>query len=405
MNWPMVPFESLYAVPSRNGIYKTKEFHGRGTKIINMGELFGFDFIGPQPMKRVEISAEEIERSGLENGDLLFGRRSLVEEGAGKCSIVDGQTEPTTFESSLIRVRLNADEAVPKFYYYWLKSYIGRSKVKAIVSGTNVKGIRGSDLKNIPVIKPPKEVQRDIVDVLSAYDDLIENNRRRIALLEESARLLYREWFVHLRFPGHEHVKIIDGIPEEWEPITAFDAMEVLSGGTPKTTVPDYWDGGIPFFTPKDATDNPFALITEKYLTEQGVAACSSKLYPKHTIFITARGTVGKLNLAQVPMAVNQSCYALVGIDPFPQFYLYCSLQEAIEQFKGKAGGAVFDAIIRDTFKLISFIRPKTSLINEFTEIVSPTFDQIDCLIMQNIKLKEARDLLLPRLMNGVIEV
>ena len=216
MIWPMVEFGQLYAEPSRNGVYKSKEHHGEGVKIVNMGELFAYDIIRDQEMNRLRMTATEMSKSGLADGDLLFGRRSLVESGAGKCSLVEGLSEPTTFESSIIRVRVNESIIRPRFVFYWLKSPGGAGRVRAIVTGTNVKGIRGTVLKTIQVACPPIDVQDSIVSTLRAYDDLIENNRRRIALLEEASRLLYREWFVHLRFPGHEHVRVVDGVPEGW---------------------------------------------------------------------------------------------------------------------------------------------------------------------------------------------
>ena len=247
--------------------------------------------------------------------------------------------------------------------------------------------------------------QQTIAAILSAYDNLIENNRRRIQLLEQAARLLFKEWFVHLRFPGHEHVKIIDGVPEGWETKTAFEVMDVLSGGTPKTKVPEYWDGEIPFFTPKDTTDYAYAFSTEKTLTEEGLRNCNSKLYPKDTVFITARGTVGKINLAQTGMAMNQSCYALVAKPPINQHYLYFALLEGVEQFRSRAVGAVFDAIIRDTFKLIPFVIPDRRSIQLFSGYASPILQQIDVVSKEMRKLVQARDLLLPRLMNGDVVI
>ena len=155
----------------------------------------------------------------------------------------------------------------------------------------------------------------------------------------------------------------------------------------------------------KDSTNTPYVLETEKSISEQGLSKCNSNLYPKDTIFITARGTVGKLNLAQVPMAMNQSCYALVPKEPLTQYFLYCALYASINQFKSRAIGAVFDAIIRDTFKAIPFVMPTRNLIDDFTEIVTPNFKQIDNLIMKNHNLRTTRDLLLPRLVSGEIDV
>jgi type I restriction enzyme S subunit len=224
-------------------------------------------------------------------------------------------------------------------------------------------------------------------------------------LLEQAARLLYQEWFVHLRFPGHEHVKIIDGVPEGWEKKTAYDVMDVLSGGTPKTQIPAYWDGAIPFYTPKDATDYAYASSTEKTLTEEGLRNCNSRLYPKDTVFITARGTVGKINLAGASMAMNQSCYALVAKPPINQYFLYFTLIDGVEQFRSRAVGAVFDAIIRDTFKMIPFIVPDCKFIQGFTHFATPILQQVDVLSTEIKRLTLARDFLLPRLMNGEVLV
>ena len=215
MNWGTAEFQSLFLEPSRNGVYKPKEFHGSGAKIINMGELFAYDRVGGQPMARLNMTDHELLKSGVQSGDLLFGRRSLVEEGAGRCAIAHGIAEPTTFESSIIRVRLNPELADPSFYFYYFRSPLGRALVRSIVSGATVKGIRGSDLQRLQVAQPPLETQQEIATALAKFDDLIENNQRRIALLEESARLLYREWFVNLRDPGGQ--QNFGTLPAGWD--------------------------------------------------------------------------------------------------------------------------------------------------------------------------------------------
>lgn len=268
-----------------------------------------------------------------------------------------------------------------------------------------IPGVNRNVLHEIKVRRPDVNAQDRISEVLSAYDDLIENNRRRMALLEDAARQLYREWFVRLRFPGHEHTRITKGVPERWENRTAYSVMKVLSGGTPKTTVPDYWDGDIPFYTPKDASDTAYVLKTERAITELGLKNCNSRLYDWNTVFISARGTVGKLNLASRPMAMSQSCYALVGQGHVTQLFLFCALKEAIEHFKQHAVGSVFDAIVVDTFKLIPFLLPDEKKVLLFEEAVSPMFRQVANLMEQHEKLRAARDLLLPRLMTGEISV
>ena len=270
-----------------------------------------------------------------------------------------------------------------------------------------VPGVNRNTLHQMSVQIPSLSVQKTIAGVLSAYDDLIAANQRRIRLLEESARLLYREWFVKLRFPGHETVPVADGVPEGWERGTAHEFVSVLSGGTPKTGYEHYWNGGIPFFTPKDCPDTFYVTDTEKTLTETGLESCNSHLYPKDTIFVTARGTVGKIALAQRPMAMNQSCYALVpmGVGDFDNLFLFLAMRDAVEHFKQVASGGVFSAIVVDTFKVIPFVKPSPELTKTFGRWVRPIFDQVEALMLQNTSLQQARDLLLPKLMSGALDV
>ncbi|NJD24558.1 MAG: restriction endonuclease subunit S [Betaproteobacteria bacterium] len=405
MSWPEVDFESLFATPSRNGVYKSQDHHGSGVPIVNMGELFAFNRIGDQAMSLIRMSDAEMDKSGLIDGDLLFGRRSLVEEGAGKCSMVYKPTGSLTFESSIIRVRLDRTVADPEFFFNYFRSPIGRSRIRAIVGGAAVKGIRGSDLKLIKVHLPPLDEQIAIRHFVAVYDDLIATNQRRIALLEDAARRLYREWFVHLRFPGHDSVPVKAGVPEGWQKGTAHDFVSILSGGTPKTGIEHYWGGEIPFFTPKDSPDAFYVLGTEKTLTETGLSTCNSRLFAKNTTFITARGTVGKIALAQKPMAMNQSCYALVPKQDYDNLFLFTAIKDAVEHFKQVAVGGVFDAIVVDTFKIIPFVLPDTDVTRAFGNTVRPLFEQVETLLLQNQQLARVRDLLLPKLMSGQLDV
>ncbi len=289
----------------------------------------------------------------------------------------------------------------PRFSAYFLESVLTNTDSnKAAVPGVN-----RNDLHALTV-RATRDLgeQLAIASVLGAYDDLIENNRRRIRLLERRARLIYEEWFVRLRFPGHEHVRIVDGVPEGWKVATAHSVMDVLGGGTPRTTVRDYWGGEIPFYTPKDASETAYVLRTERAITAAGLKNCNSRLYERNTLFISARGTVGKLHLALRPMAMSQSCYALVGQGHVSQFFLYCALKEAIEHFRQHAVGAVFDAIVVDTFKLIPFVVPDEKRVRFFDEATAPLFRQVANLMEQCEKLHAARELLLPRLMNGELE-
>jgi len=279
--------------------------------------------------------------------------------------------------------------------------------IKAIQGGVGVPHISPSQIKGYEFPLPPLSLQRKIATILSTYDDLIENNLKRIKLLEEKAKLTYEEWFVRMRFPGWETMLIdeVSGLPEGWENVKCYDVMYVLSGGTPKTVTREYWNGEIQFFTPKDACSSAYTNGTEKKLTQAGLDKCNSKLYPKNTVFITARGTVGKVNLASEGMAMNQSCYALKGKNDVSQLFLYNSIISIVQSFKSAASGGVFDTIIVDTFKFLPFILPTKFLIDHYTDFVSPIYESCLNIQNQNQLLKEARDILLPRLMTGMIDV
>jgi len=354
---------------------------------------------GEYPFFTCSQQTLRIDKPAFDTRAVLLGGNNA----AGIFPLKYYEGEFNAYQRTYVIESLNPGVLDIRYLFYALRPALSHFQSASIGAATQylTKGI----LDNFRVSIPPLATQEKIVDILSAYDNLIENNCRRIQLLEQSARLLYKEWFVHLRFPGHEHVKIKDGVPEGWEKKTASEVMEVLSGGTPKTTISAYWDGDIPFFTPKDAVDYAYVAETEKTITEDGLKNCNSKLYPKDTVFITARGTVGKINLAQTDMAMNQSCYALVAKESVNQYFLYFALIEGVDQFRSRAVGAVFDAIIRDTFKLIPFVVPDEKLIVMFTEHVKPILNQIDVLSTKTRKLEEARDLLLPRLMNGEIAI
>ena len=308
------------------------------------------------------------------------------------------------FPDSVIGFIADEEKSDNRFVKYMFDATL-KHRYRSFTQGAAQDNLSQGKLLALTFPVPELRLQKQIADILAAYDDLIENNRRRMALLEEEARQLYREWFVRLRFPGHEHTRMTNGVPEGWEKATAYSVMEVRSGGTPKTTVPDYWDGEIPFYTPKDASDTTCVLQTERAITEFGLKNCNSRMYEMNTVFISARGTVGKLNLASRPMAMSQSCYALIGKGYISQLFLFCALKEAVEHFKQHAVGAVFDAIVVDTFKLIPFMVPDEKKVRLFEEAVAPMFRQVANLMEQHEKLQAARDVLLPRLMSGEIAV
>lgn len=348
-----------------------------------------------------EEYANRLNRHKIEPGDILYSRRGDV----GRCAFTTDIEAGWLCGTGCLRVTIDQRKAIPKFVFYQLQKTETIGWVEKHAVGSTMLNLNTSILSNVPIQIPSIDKQRFIVGVLSAYDNLIENNQKQIKLLEEAAQRLYKEWFVDLRFPGHENTKITDGVPEGWRKYKFSDTTSIMGGGTPKTDVKEFYNGNIPFYTPKDSDDSFFAFDTITHISQSGLDNCNSQLYPVNTIIITARGTVGKTTILAVPMAMNQSCYALKCDELNSPYYLFFSLKNEVAALKKMANGGVFNTIIVKTFDSIYLIVPTQDVLNMFEALVSPIMEQIKAKARQNIMLAEARDRLLPKLMSGEIEV
>jgi type I restriction enzyme S subunit len=254
--------------------------------------------------------------------------------------------------------------------------------------------------------------------VLSALDSKIEINNRINTELEAMAKTLYDYWFVQFDFPNEDgkpyktsggkmvwNAELKREIPEGWIFGTVLDIAELLGGGTPQTKEPLYWNGTIPFFTPKDTENSFFVISTKENISELGLKNCSSKLYPKGTIFITARGTVGNINIASKDMAMNQSCYAIKAKQNINPYFLHQCVNDFVKYLKAKANGSVFDAIVSNDFKQTPIVIPPLEIIKDFGLISENIYEKILNNRLQNQALVNLRDWLLPLLMNGQVSV
>lgn len=415
MSWEKKKFKELYAVNSKNGIYKSSQFHGSGTKIVNMGELFSYGFIGNQEMQRIVVSDKEKRAFGLKRGDLLFARRSLVESGAGKCSIVKNLSEPTVFESSLIRVRLNEKLCNPLFYYYWLQSHEGRAQISALVNGVNVKGIRSSALKEINVDLPKISVQNKIADFLYLYDDLIENNQKQIKLLEEAAQRLYKEWFVDLHFPGYEDAKIVDGVPEgwKWEKLGNLPCR-LETGKRPKGGIDNSLKDGIPSIGAENVIGlGQYNYSSEKFIPLEFYSNLKKGKVKDRDILIYKDGAyIGRTSLFQDDFphkraAVNEHVFLLHMTQEKLQYYVFFTLYQKTYYYEMRKlnKNAAQPGINQKAMKSLNILIPDEKIIEKFDTNVSIYLKKIFILANQNHILQEARDRLLPKLMSGEIEV
>lgn len=296
-------------------------------------------------------------------------------------------------------IRVNPQKIYYKFLYYYFFSPEWRALIaEKTILGATVDRIPLTTFPQFLISLPPRATQHRIADILSAYDDLIENNQKQIQLLEEAAQRLYKEWFVDLRFPGHENTRIVDGVPEGWEKFPFSSKVSIMSGGTPKTTNKSFYEGEIPFYTPKDYPNNFFVFDTELHISNDGLLNCNSAYFPSGTIIITARGTVGKTVILGIPMAMNQSCYALKSDDLGTPYYLFFSINQEVSKLKVMSNGGVFNTIITKTFDNIHITIPNNNLHKNFDNNINFIMEKIKKLLQQNKLLQEMRNTLLPKL-------
>ena len=272
------------------------------------------------------------------------------------------------------------------YLLYLLQSPYGQGLLKERETGTTVTGIKQAEFRKIIVKLPDITIQKKIGSILSAIDQKITCNTKINDNLQQQAAALFANFY------GQAETEV--GFTE---------IIQILGGGTPKTGESSYWNGNVPFFTPKDV-GMPYTLTTEKKITEEGLAHCNSRLYPINTVFVTARGTVGKVGLSGVPMAMNQSCYALVGKDTH-QLLVYFYTLKAVDRLKHKASGAVFDAITTRDFESEIISKLSDNDAKAFLDIAEPIYQAILRNSIENLRLAALRDALLPKLMSGEIDV
>lgn len=404
-----VRFGELYSIPSSNGVSRPSAVRGAGYKMINMGELFANNIISEMPMERVRLSQKEKEKFLVKENDLLFARQSLVAEGAGKCSIVKQLGEETTFESHIIRVRLNEEICDPWFYYYLFQ--LPYNPVKTIVNQCAQAGIRGKELVKIKVPLPSIKIQKIIANALATYDELIENNNKRIKLLEQLAENLYKEWFVRFRFLGYENAKFENGIPKGWKYVKFKDILSFDRGISYSSEEIDCDDGlnlinlkNIDSFGGfrRDGTKKYNGKYKESQVVKKG------DLVIGVTDMTQDRRTVGAAALIPTIKGTSVISADLVRVvSDIPNIYLYCLCRYGFysKYFSQFANGANVLHLKPGALLNKKVLLPTKDLTDDFVEKVSALIELIDELNLANDNLIKQRDLLLPRLMSGKLEV
>ncbi|MCP4677809.1 MAG: restriction endonuclease subunit S [Deltaproteobacteria bacterium] len=246
--------------------------------------------------------------------------------------------------------------------------------------------------------------------------------------LEEMARNLFKSWFVdfdpvHAKAEGREpagmdaetaalfpdglEVSELGPIPSEWKIRSLAEVVELISGGTPKRSMAAYWGGDIPWFSVRDAPSHSeiFTIETSEKITQTGVDNSAARVLPEGTTIVTARGTVGKLALVGVPMAMNQSCYGVRSRHPGCGIFNYFRLQRAVLGLQQRTHGSVFDTITRGTFSGVKIVDPPVNIAGSFDVIVGPFLRRVKLNATENLSLEATRAILLPKLLSGQLRV
>ena len=338
-----------------------------------------------------------------QKGDVLY---SVV--GSFGIPVLIKDNKPFVFQRHIAILRPN-ENIISSFLYYTMLSKNFYSKADAVALGAAQRTISLTSLRNIEIQVPTVQFQHKVVDILSAYDNLIENNQKQIKLLEEAAQRLYKEWFVDLRFPGHETTPIVNGIPEGWIKSTFIDVCsKINAGGTPSRGKSEYWENpSIKWFKTGELLDE-WLIDSEEMISEDGLFNSSAKLFPKNTIAmaIYASPTLGRLGIFESTSACNQAMLCMLADERKVTWqWLFFKLYENREKFNAIANGAGQQNISSDTVKKTAIILPPKQIIDLFTNQVKADFDKRLILHKQIKSLTEARNRLLQKLMSGEIEV
>lgn len=404
--WKRKALESL-CTKVTDGTHESPELLDDGVpfvkgKHISSGyiEFENCDFISEKDHKEV------IQRSKPEKGDTLLSNIG---------SVGDAVFVHTTDEFSIKNVALlkpDSDKINPKYLFYKVLGPRFQNRIEQLSSGSAQPFLSLTNLRDLEIeFHSDLKKQKRIASVLSAFDELIDNNKRRIEILEEMAEVIYREWFVNFNFPGSEDVAMKDSdlgpIPENFEIKTIKEACDkIRGGGTPKRSEESYWDNGsIPWFKTAELHGD-FLFDAEEKITEEALEESSAKLFPAESVLIAIYGaTVGEVAMLTEEATFNQAACAMITDDnQISPEYLYLFLNDQRDYFETQTHGAAQQNLSVGFIKNTKIAVPPEHIMDEFSKLAEPIFDFIKTAKRKNRTLRQTRDLLLPRLISGEIE-
>ncbi len=393
---------------------------------VEMAAIRGTDFESVRGGNLSTVPTRYIRKAATKLKTLMGGE-ILIEAAGGSKGQITGRTiflkpttvwrfgKPVTCASFSRFIRLKENKGIEKRYVFWYLQHLYHAGFmnQYHTQHTGVSRFQWTTFsERQPIRLPSLSNQRKISAILSAYDDLIENNLRRIKILEEMAQSLYREWFVKFRFPGHEKIRMVDSslgkIPEGWDLKPIGEVIETLGGGTPSTKNPEFWQGGdVTWFTPSDLTASGAMFISDsaKKITRLGLEKSSAHLFPSFSVMMTSRATIGVTAVNTKEACTNQGFIICIPNERISIFQILFWIAENKDRIISVASGATYKEINRSEFREFPILVPPPVVNRQFVNLMSPLCGHVEILQAKNVNLRQTRDLLLPKLISGEVDV
>lgn len=395
MNWQEYKLGDLYEV--HNGLSKGSKYFGSGYGFLSFSTVFNNYFIPDELTDLVQSTDKEQKSYSINRGDVFVTRTSETSDELGMSCVALKDYPHATYNGFTKRLRPTTDKVVPEYIGYYMRMPSFRGKFMAFSTMTTRASLKNEDLLGLVVMLPDREIQKKIADQLRAYDFLIENNRKQIALLEEAAQRLYKEWFVDLRFPGYKETKIVNGLSEGWKIEKLSEIANIIMGQSPKSEYFNHNQEGLPFHQGVGSYGFRY-VINDTYTTSY------TRIADEGSILFSVRAPVGRLNITKKKVVIGRGLAALMQKGRYQSFMFYML---KTHYFKDNlvGNGSIFASITKDQLANQKFVVPDDNTLARFDRTVKSIDKKIQCLDTSITILTEARDRLLPKLMGGEIEV
>ena len=402
MSWEYVALGELYEV--HNGLSKGGKFFGKGSPFLSFSTVFNKWFLPQELLDLVQSTDSEQQSYSILRGDVFVTRTSETMDELGMSSVALKDYPHATYNGFTKRLRpINPERILPEFIGYYLRTAVFRAGFTAFSTMTTRASLRNEDLLSMKVPVPDMQTQKHIASILSAYDDLVESNQKQIKLLEEAAQRLYKEWFVDLRFPGHETTPIVDGIPQGWERMVLSEVTSVLKRGIS----PKYSDNGKYSVINQKCIRSSIMDISESRRQEKEYVPTLNLQDSDTVICSTGTGTLGRVGrvYGDYPNTTFDSHVTLVRAKENPN-YIYHVVKSQQEYLMGMGRGSTNQQeLYRDVIERLVVLCPSQDILLKADRVLNAIHCKIKAVYLQNNLLVESRDRLVPKLMSGELEV